>query len=448
MSISEPTSVDPPLAGRNSTPPRKATVGITLGTVLEWYDFSLFGIAASIVFPTVFFPEGDRVAATLLSLSIFGAAFVARPLGAIVFGYFGDKHGRKNVLIATLALMGVATAGVAVLPTYGQIGLAAPVLLSLLRILQGVATGGEWGGAALMLNENGRRRAGFIGSFLSSASALGGALGTVAFLILSATLTPEALTGWGWRIPFFLGIVLVAVSLWMRRELDETDDFRRAQASRAEGAAHAEGRPALLAVLRHPRNVVALFLIRLAQNVAGYTWLVFALTYVTVILEISGTSTILAVLIASIGAMFTSPLWGHVGDRIGYKKMLVAAFTLQVLYAFPGFLLLDTGEPVWIILAIFLGQAIMTAMIEAVQPAFFSSMFPTKRRMTGAALGREAGAAIGGGATPAVALALATGAGGDTWPVSLLVIATSSLAVAAVFFARPVLVDTPESTAA
>jgi MFS family permease len=449
MSTAEVTSFDPPLADQKSTPPRKATVSITLGTVLEWYDFSLYGTAAAIVFPTVFFSADDPVVATLLSLFVFGSAFLARPLGAIVFGHFGDRYGRKNVLIATLVLMGLATAGIAVLPGYATIGVTAPLLLLLLRILQGVATGGEWGGAALMLNENGRRRAGFIGSFLSSAAALGGVLGTAAFLVLDLTLSDEDLISWGWRIPFALGILLVLLSLWMRRGLEETEDFRRAQAALDRGTANPVDAPAeqtaLVAVLRHPRNVIALFLIRLAQNVAGYIWLVFALTYVTVILGISGTSTITAIVIAGLGSMFLSPLWGFLGDRFGYKIVMTTAFVLQVLYAFPAFLLLKTGEPAAIILTIFLGQALMTAMIESVQPAFFSSMFPTKSRMTGAALGREAGAAIGGGATPAVALALVNGADGSTWPVSLLVIGTSLLAVAAVYLARPVLVDQPEA---
>src|SRR5437764_5509588 len=210
---------------------RRIAAAASLGTLIEWYDFFLYGTASALILPKLFFPEQSGAVGALLSFATFAVGFVIRPLGGVVFGHLGDRLGRKNVLVATLVLMGAATVGIGLLPTYGQIGGAAPILLVLLRLVQGFATGGEWSGAALMTKENGSSRHGLFGSFLSSAAFGGLVFGSLAFTALAGLLSDAQLFGWGWRIPFLISIVLVGVGLWMRRNLPEKAEFEHGRRS-------------------------------------------------------------------------------------------------------------------------------------------------------------------------------------------------------------------------
>ncbi|MHA6616228.1 MFS transporter [Pseudonocardia sp. DLS-67] len=411
---------------------KRVTTAVSLGTVIEWYDFFLYGTAAALVFPHLFFPAQNGTVGALLSFATFATGFAARPVGGIIFGHLGDRVGRKTVLVTTLVLMGVATVGIGLLPTYDQVGVAAPVLLVALRIVQGLGTGGEWGGAALMTKENGSTRPGFFGSFLSASVFAGLILGSVVYTALASVLTEEQLFGWGWRVPFLVSIVLVAVGLWIRRDLPETAEFEQVKRSEVQE------RAPILAALRRPRNVIAIFLMRVGQNTTFYIVSVFVLTYATTTLDLPRPTILAATLVGSLAAGLLCPLYGHLGDRFGFGRVMLVALVLQAVFAFPFFLLVDTRNFGAILLAVVVAIAGGAAAADAIQPAYFTSMFGTRSRFSGVSIGREGGTVIGGGLAPLIAAGLLAWQGGSSWAVSGWMLLTSLLGIVGVLLVRPV----------
>jgi MFS transporter, MHS family, shikimate and dehydroshikimate transport protein len=409
----------------------RVTAAVSIGTVIEWYDFFLYGTAAALVFPQLFFPAADSVVGSLLSFATFATGFAARPLGGVLFGHLGDRVGRKTVLVVTLIMMGIATVGVGVLPTYGQIGIAAPVLLVVLRIIQGLGTGGEWGGAALMTKENGSSRPGFWGAFLSSAVFAGLILGSLAYTALSSVLTDDQLFGWGWRIPFLVSILLVGVGLWIRRELPETAEFE--QVTRVEGQEKAP----VVEALRRPRNVIAIFLMRVGQNTTFYIVSVFVLSYATATLGMTRSSILMATVVGALVACVLCPLYGHLGDRFGFHRVMIVALLVQAAFVFPFFLLLDSRDVTLAVIAVTIGIAGGAAASDAIQPAYFTSMFGTKIRFSAVSIGREGGTVVGGGLAPLIAAGLLAWQGGEPWAVAGWMVVTSLLGIGGVLLARP-----------
>ncbi|GLZ48839.1 MFS transporter [Actinomycetospora sp. NBRC 106375] len=417
------------------TPPvstRRIATAVTIGTVVEWYDFFLYGTAAALIFPTVFFPAGDPTSGSLLSFATFATGFAARPVGGLLFGHLGDRIGRRSVLVVTLVLMGLATAGVGLLPSYAAVGVAAPVALVLLRIVQGLGTGGEWGGAALMTKENGARRPGFVGGFLSSAVFAGLILGSLAFTGLSGLLTDEQLLGWGWRIPFLVSVALVGIGLWIRRGLPETAEFREVS---DRGARE---RAPIVAALRRPRNVVAIFLMRLGQNTTFNIVSVFVLTYATTSLGLPKASVLTATVVGAALACVLCPLYGLLGDRIGFRTVMLAALTFQALFAFPFFWLTESRDLALVVVAVTVGIAGGAAAADAIQPAYFTGLFGTQSRFSAVSIGREGGTVVGGGLAPLIAALLLVWQDGSPWAIAAWMVVTSLVGVAGVLLVRPV----------
>jgi MFS transporter, MHS family, shikimate and dehydroshikimate transport protein len=410
---------------------KRVTTAVSLGTVIEWYDFFLYGTAAALVFPQLFFPAQDGAVGALLSFATFATGFAARPLGGIVFGHLGDRVGRKTVLVTTLILMGAATVGIGLLPTYDQIGIAAPILLVALRILQGLGTGGEWGGAALMTKENGSSRPGFFGSFLSASVFAGLILGSVVYTALASVLTEEQLFGWGWRVPFLVSVLLVGIGLWIRRDLPETAEFEQVKRSGVRE------RTPILAALRQPRNVIAIFLMRVGQNTTFYIVSVFVLTYATTSLDMPRSTILMATVVGSVAAALLCPLYGHLGDRFGFGRVMIVGLAVQAAFAFPFFLLVDTRNIAAILLAVTIAIAGGATASDAIQPAYFTSMFGARSRFSAVSIGREGGTVIGGGLAPLIAAALLAWQGGSPWAISGWMLLTSLLGIVGVLLARP-----------
>lgn len=413
---------------------KRVTTAASFGTVLEWYDFFLYGTAAALFFPQLFFPESDPISGTLLSFAVYATGFVARPLGGILAGHFGDRVGRRSMLMVTLLTMGIGTCAIGLLPTYDQVGQVAPILLVGLRVVQGIATGGEWGGAALLTLEHTEERPGFFGSFVSAAVFLGLVLGTVTFTGLSGLLSDDAMLAWGWRLPFLLSVVIVLVGLYIRRRISETPAFTQIEESGQKV------RLPLLEALKHPRNILAIFFMRIGQNTTFYIIAVFGLSYATTTVGVSQSVILTALVVGSLTACVTVPLFGHLGDRLGFRKVVAASLLVQAAFAFPFFWLVDTGSTGLIIIAVLLGIAVGPAASDAIQPAYFTSMFGTNIRYSGVQIGREGGTIIGGGLSPLIATALLAWAGGP-WAVAGWMVLTSVAGFLAVFAARPVIED-------
>ncbi|GAA2981142.1 MFS family permease [Microbacterium terrae] len=428
-------AVSPPAAAGPETAraSRRAVVAASAGTVLEWYDFFLYGTAAALVFPTLFFPESAPGVAVLLSLAVFATGFVARPLGGIAAAWLGDRAGRRTALIATVVVMGVATAGIGVLPTYAQAGALAPALLVLLRLAQGAATGGEWGGAALLAVEGARSR-GARGAFVQSAVYVGLILGNLAFVVLTLTLDEAALLSWGWRIPFLASLALLAIALLLRRGVAETPEFVAAR------AADRLARRPVVDALRRPRSVVAVFLMRVGQNTAFYIVSVFCLGYAVNTLGLDRSVTLTALLVGAGLAAVLCPLWGRLGDRIGPFPLVAGGLVALGVLAVPLFAVLEGGVTALVVGVVALAIGVANAAADSVQPAWFAALFDAPVRYSGITLGREAGAIVGGGLAPLAAAALAVGVG-HWWPVAVMMVLAAGLGLVGAVLARTMTTD-------
>ncbi|NYI07386.1 MFS transporter [Allostreptomyces psammosilenae] len=413
----------------------RRVVGASLvGTTIEWYDFFLYGSAAALVFNTLFFPESDPLTGTLLAFTTYAIGFLARPLGGLVFGHFGDRTGRKRLLVISLLLMGGSTFLIGLLPTHAQIGAAAPVLLTLLRLVQGFALGGEWGGAVLIVAEHGDRgRRGFWASWPQAGAPGGNLLATAVLAVMAGTLSDSAFESWGWRVPFLLSGILVGIGLWIRLAVSESPVYREAEA-RARASARTE-RPPALEVLRHQwREVLVAMGARMGENVGYYVITAFVLVFAENQTDLPRGSVLNAVLIGSAVHFVTIPLWGAASDRFGRRPVYLTGALGIAVWAWPFFGLVATGGFGATTLAVTVGLVLHGAMYGP-QAAFFSELFGTRVRYSGASIGYQLASILAGGIAPLVATAL-LGATGSAVPVAVYVGAAGLISAVAVRLAR------------
>jgi metabolite-proton symporter len=407
-----------------------------IGTTVEWYDFFLYGSAAALVFPGLFFPEQDEFAGTLFSFGTYAVGFFARPVGALVFGHFGDRIGRKKLLVISLLMMGAATFAIGLLPTYGTVGVLAPVLLVALRLIQGFALGGEWGGAVLLVSEHGKpEHRGFWASWPQSGAPAGNLLATGVLALLAVFQSDEAFEAWGWRIPFLLSAVLIIVGLWVRLTVSESPVFLEAQRAAEAKAAEtgvAEKAPIITVLTRYKREVLTAMGARIAENVSFYLLTAFTLSYMTKVLGLDSSFALNAVLIASAVHLVTIPLWGALSDRVGRKPVYLLGAAGIGVWAFVLFGLLDSENFGLAVLAITVGLLFHGAMYGP-QAAFFAELFGTKARYTGVSVGAQLASLVAGAPAPLIALAL-LGSFTDPNPtaVALYLVACSVVTIIAV----------------
>jgi len=382
------------------------------GTSIEWYDFFIYGTAAALIFPRAFFPSDmPEMVALIAAFGTFAVGFIARPIGGIFFGHFGDRHGRKKALVAALMMMGVATTVIGLLPTYAVIGAAAPLMLTLLRFVQGLAIGGQWGGAMLLVTENAPAdRRGFYGAFAQAGAPAGIILANLAFLAVSASLPDEAFMEWGWRIPFLLSVVLVGLSMYVQLHMEDTAAFKELQEhSHIEEEAEKvkatrERSPILEAIRLHPREIVLGAGAFLSVQVCFYIFVAWIVAYGSndAGLGLPRDDMLLAVLIGSmvqIPALFLASAYSDINGR---KGVYIAGAVLLGIWAFAVFPLAQTGSFLWICVAIAVGQVFLS-MMYGPQAAFLAELFSTHVRYSGASLGYQLGAIVGGAFAPTIA---------------------------------------------
>ncbi|MEU4837506.1 MFS transporter [Nocardia testacea] len=400
------------------------------GTAVEWYDFFLYGTAAALVFNKLFFPAEDPLVGTMLAFATYAVGFVARPLGAAVLGHFGDRQGRRATLIASLLLMGVSTFLIALLPTYASIGITAPLLLVLLRLVQGFALGGEWGGAVLLVSEHGdsKRRA-FWSAWPNLGPPLGNLLAAGALALLGALLPEEAFLSWGWRIAFGMSALLVVIGLVLRLYVTETPLFEQARAATGPQVVRM---PLSAAVRGYWRQILLAAFTRFGENAGFYIFSLFVITYVTQILDLPRSTGLNAVMIGMVVALVAIPLFAVLADRVGRRPIYIGASVATIVWAFVFFALLDTAATGSIILAVAVGLVIFAAY-SAVIGAFFSELFPTEVRYSGVSLAYNLASVLAGSLAPIIAIALYDHFGtGQAIAVYLAVMGAISLVAALV----------------
>jgi MHS family shikimate/dehydroshikimate transporter-like MFS transporter len=409
---------------------RKVAIASFIGTTIEWYDFFLYGTASALVFGRLFFPKYDEMTGVMASYSTYAVGFIARPIGGMVCGHFGDRIGRKSMLIFTLSLMGVATALIGLLPTYDQIGVWAPALLVALRIAQGFAVGGEWGGAVLMAVEHSPKgRRGFYGSWPQVGVPVGLLLSTGAFALISA-LPEDALFSWGWRVAFLLSVLLVGVGLYVRLAMTEPPEFAEIKRTSSESKA-----PILDVVRQHPKNVVLAMGARIAENGAFYLYTVFILTYATLPqIGFSRQSVLYAIALAAVVEIVAIPTYGWMSDKLGRRPIYLFGAIFTGLFAFPFFWLVETSMTSLMTLAIVAALVGGHSAMYGPQASFFSELFGTRVRYSGASLGYQLASVIAGGLSPLIATNLLKRTGAS-WPIALFVVGMAVVTTVSVFLA-------------
>ncbi|GDY29640.1 MFS transporter [Gandjariella thermophila] len=428
-------------ASRSSTQRRRAVIASTVGTTIEWYDFFLYGTVAALVFPKLFFPGGSPEAGVLESFSTLFIGFAARPIGAAIFGHYGDRIGRKATLITTLMLMGIATVLIGVLPGHQTLGLAAPVLLTVLRIIQGLGVGGEWGGSVLMSMEWGTvRRRGLMASFPQMGVPIGLVLSTGAVQFFSAS-TGANFEVWGWRVPFLLSVVLIGIGLYVRLRVLESPEFRAIQAQKA--VAH---RPVWQVIKEQPREILASAFVRMSEQAPFYLFVTFVLTYGTKQLHMPRGQVLTDTLIAAAIGLVSVPLFGYISDLIGRRTMYGIGAVLTGAYAFPYFHLLDTRSAGLALFAIIV-SLLVHDMQYGPQAALIAEAFGTNVRYSGAGLGYQLASVVAGGPAPLIAAALLSRFGTST-PISWYIVGCAVITLVALMLMpspAPV-VPTPATT--
>ncbi|GJH04314.1 MFS transporter [Paraburkholderia terrae] len=410
---------------RKTSSVRRAVTTAVLGQILEWYDFFLYGTAAALVFGKLFFPVGsDPLTGTIAAFGGFTVGFIARPVGGVLCGHIGDRYGRKTVMMLTLLTMGVATMCMGLLPTYQQIGIAAPIGLVLLRILQGLAAGGEWSGSILLIHESAPpSRRGALAAWSPSGAAFGFVLSTAAFL-LAQTLSPDDFLSWGWRVPFLCSVVLVVLGLWMRRSVEESADFAAVKST------HRESRMPIVEVLRRcPRQVLTVFGLRFGEGGASYIFFAFSIAYGQ-FLGLKSTWILGGLTLSMLLMIPVSLLMGHLTDKVGRKPVYLVGAIAMVLVAYPYFALLASGVLWKVIAALILANSITLGILEGAQPAFISELLPVHLRFSGLGIGREISSVLGGGLSPMIATALLAHYRSAT-PVAIYLVALALVTVIA-----------------
>lgn len=387
-----------------------------VGTMIEWYDFFIYGTAAALVFDRLFFPSDNEFVGRMAAYASFAVGFFIRPLGGVIFGHFGDRVGRKTMLVTTLLMMGLATFLIGLLPTYESIGMAAPFLLILLRLVQGLGVGGEWGGAVLMAVEHGHAgKRGFYGSCVQTGVPAGLLLATAVFSYFSS-LPEEQFLDWGWRVPFLLGILLLAVGMFIRFQVFESPLFSNSQKKNDVSPL-----PILEVFQKYRRSVRLAMGARFAENVCFYIFTVFVLTYATDYLELPKQTILNGIWIAAAVQLLAIPLAGILSDRIGRRPVYMAGTVFLILFAFPFFWMIETGDTLLIWLSIVLAL-IGHSLMYGPQAAFFSELFGTRVRYSGASVGYQLASPLAGGIAPLIATALLNWSDGESWPVSVYLI--------------------------
>lgn len=417
----------------------KVVFASLVGTAVEWYDFFLYGSAAALVFGTLFFPENEAATATLLAFGTYALGFVARPLGGIVFGHFGDRVGRKKMLVSSLLLMGIATFAIGLLPTYASIGIGAPLLLLLCRLVQGFAVGGEWGGAVLMAAEHGEdSQRGFWSSWPQAGVALGNLLATGVLWILAAVQSDDAFNAWGWRIPFMLSAVLVIIGLWVRLSIEESPVFKESQSQLSTSEkAHV---PLFEVIKKYPREVLVAMGMRMAENISYYLFTVISITFLTTYVGTTGDKSIIleALLIGAVVHFVTIPLIGALSDRVGRRPLYIAGAIGVAAWSWIFFDLIASKSEGKILLAVVVGL-ILHALMYSPQAAFFSELFGTSVRYTGASVGYQLASIFAGALAPIIAIKLlgpATNGSANVNSVAIYMTIASVITLIAVFFAK------------
>ncbi len=417
-------------APRQRASTSKVVAASTIGTVIEWYDFFVNASAAALVFGPLFFPASNPTVSTLAALSVYALGYVARPLGGIVFGHFGDRVGRKSMLVLSMLLMGFGTFLVGLLPTYQQIGILAPILLIVLRLLQAMGLGGEWGGAVLLVSESApAERRGLFGSFVQVGNPIGRLTATAVFAL--ATRLPESdFLSWGWRIPFLASALLIIVGLIIRFQIDETPEFQKLRQNKKTVKM-----PVVEALTKYRRETV----IAVGLKITEVAWVgiltVFALTYLTQQLGMERSVVLAAITLAGLIEVLVMPLAGWLSDVIGRRAIYLAGTVFGILLAFPIFWLFETRDATIVTWAIVVGICLCQGVVFALHASFMPELFGTDARYSGVSLGFQLGAAIGGGLTPVIAASIVARTG-TTWPVSLILVALGIVTVIAVLSTR------------
>jgi MHS family shikimate/dehydroshikimate transporter-like MFS transporter len=416
-----------PAIGQPKAVIRRVLISSIVGTAVEWYDFMIYATATGLVFNKLFFPSSSSSASTIVAFATYAIGFLARPVGAAIFGHYGDKLGRKAMLSATIVIMGVGTFLIGLLPTFDQIGVAAPLLLVCLRFLQGIGLGGEWGGAVLMVVENApAKHRGLLGSMVQIGNPIGN-LAAIAMFTLVAYLPDQALMSWGWRVPFLISVLLVGVGLFIRLKLTETPAFERIKQTRQVAQL-----PLVEIFKSHRKPLLIAIGLKISEiayaSIAG----VFVISYATGRLGLPRSVILQALLLASFVALFSIPLFGWLSDRVGRKAMFTASCLFSIAFAFPLFWLLDTKDPTTITLTVVAAISFGQMVGFGIGAPWYSELFPARLRYSGASLGFQVGAALSGGLSPLIAASLMAWSGGATWPISLYLIACACLTLTAV----------------
>ena len=412
---------------------KKVLIASLTGSAIEWFDYFLYGTAAALVFNKIFFPMVDPVIGLILSYLSFSLTFFIRPIGGVLFAHIGDRIGRKKTLVLTLSLMGGATVMIGLLPTYEMIGLWAPALLILMRIIQGMGIGGEWGGALLLAYEYApEKRKGFFGSIPQAGVTIGMLMAT--FIVSLMTLfSEEDFLSWGWRIPFLLSSVLVLLGLWIRKDIDETPDFQRVKASGQVAKA-----PLRDTLKHHWREVLIAAGLKVVETAPFYIFSTFVVSYATSTMTYQKSQALEAVTLGALVATIMIPLMGLLSDKVGRQRMYAISVFVLGLFIVPWFMLLNTGTTWGIVLATVIAFGVLWAPVTAVLGTLCSEIFSANVRYTGITLGYQLGAALAGGTAPLIATGLLAKYDGDWVPVAWYLAVTVTISLIAIFCASRV----------